>query len=64
MFQEVLLRGDLGIIFGNAVVWDGPNQRLNSAVKRLQIRFKKDLDLAERMRKLLEAFPWIAISQP
>jgi hypothetical protein len=56
-FQELLLRGDPGKIEGNAVVWDGPNQRLTSAAKPLQIRFKKDLDLAERMRKLLDALP-------
>jgi hypothetical protein len=44
-FKEVLLRGDLGKIGRNVVVWDGSNQRLNSAAKRLQIRFKTDLDL-------------------
>jgi hypothetical protein len=50
--QELLLRGNPGKIFGNAVAWDGPDKRLNSAAKRLQTRFKSDLNLPERMRKL------------
>ena len=50
-FKEGLLRGDPGKIEGNAMPWDGPNQRFNSAAKRLRIRIKEDLDLAERMRK-------------
>jgi hypothetical protein len=57
IFQELLLRGEPGKIGGNAVAWDGPNQRLNSAAKRLLISLKKDLDLAEGVRSLLEALP-------
>jgi hypothetical protein len=45
------------------MAWDGPDERLSSAAKRLQARFKKELDLAERMRKLLEALPYIAVLQ-
>ncbi len=44
-------------IGGNAAAWDGPNQRLSSATKRLQMRFKTDLGLAERMRRLRDALP-------
>ena len=55
--QELLLGGEPGEIGENAVDGGGSNQRLSSAAKRLQIRFKKDLDLAERMRRLREAVP-------
>jgi hypothetical protein len=55
--KEVLLHGDPGRIGGNAAALDGPNQRLNSTMRRLQVRFKKELDLAERMGSLLEALP-------
>jgi hypothetical protein len=48
---EVLMRGDPDNIGGNAVAWDGPDERLSSETKCLQIRFKKELDFAERMRK-------------
>jgi hypothetical protein len=55
--EEALLYGDPRKIGGNAVAWDGPNHWLNLAAKRLQIMAQKNLDLAERMRKLKEAFP-------
>jgi len=51
------LRGDPGKIGRNAVAWDSPDERLSSAANQLQRRFQADLDLSERMRKLLEAFP-------
>ena len=56
-YKEVLPCGDPGKIEGNAVAWDGPDERLSSETKRLQIRFKKELDFAERMRELREALP-------
>ena len=35
------MRGDPFRIFGNAAASDAPNQRLSSAAKRCQMRFKK-----------------------
>jgi hypothetical protein len=59
----VLLHRDPGKIGRNAVAWDGPTNDYIQPMKRLRIRIKKDLDLAERMRKLLEALPYIAVLQ-
>jgi len=38
-------------------LWDDPNQRSNLAAKRLRISSRMDLDLAERMKKLLKGVP-------